>query len=49
MPNALEKKYLNAKFETKWQFLFSMNNISKDPRNVVSKINEAKIISPLDM
>ena len=35
MPYALEKKYPNAKFETKWQFLFPMRNVSKDPRSEV--------------
>jgi len=33
MPYALEKKYPNAKFETKWQFLFPMRNVAKDPRS----------------
>jgi len=37
MPNALEKKYINARSETKWQFLFPMNNISKDPRSNVKR------------
>ncbi len=32
LPYALERKYPNAKFETKWQFLFPMRNVSKDPR-----------------
>ncbi|WP_457744693.1 integron integrase [Sulfurimonas sp.] len=32
IPYALEKKYPHAKFETKWQFLFPMKNISQDPR-----------------
>lgn len=32
IPYALEKKYPKAKFETKWQFLFPMKNISTDPR-----------------
>jgi len=35
MPYALERKYPNAKFETKWQFLFPMRNVSKDPRSGV--------------
>ncbi len=35
MPYALEKKYPNVKFETKWQFLFPMRNVSKDPRSEV--------------
>ena len=35
MPYALERKYPNAKFETKWQFLFPMRNVSKDPRSEV--------------
>jgi integron integrase len=35
LPYALERKYPNAKFETKWQFLFSMRNVAKDPRSNV--------------
>ena len=35
MPYALERKYPNAKFETKWQFLFPMKNVAKDPRSEV--------------
>lgn len=35
LPFALEKKSPQAKYETKWQFLFPMNNISKDPRSEV--------------
>ena len=33
LPFALEKKTPNAKYETKWQFLFPMNKVSKDPRS----------------
>ncbi len=33
MPYALERKYTNAGYETKWQFLFPMRNVSKDPRS----------------
>ena len=33
LPFAYEKKYPKAKFETKWQYLFLMTNISKDPRS----------------
>jgi len=33
MPYAFEKKYPNASKETKWQFLFPMNKVSKDPRS----------------
>jgi integron integrase len=33
MPYALEKKYPQSKRETKWQFLFPMTNVSKDPRS----------------
>jgi len=32
LPFAYEKKYPKARFETKWQYLFPMNNLSKDPR-----------------
>ena len=33
LPYAYEKKYPKAKFETKWQYLFPMKNISTDPRS----------------
>ncbi|MGJ0353715.1 integron integrase [Aliarcobacter cryaerophilus] len=32
IPYAFERKFPKAKFETKWQFLFPMKNISIDPR-----------------
>jgi len=35
MPYALEKKYPSAKYETKWQFLFPMRNVAKDPKSDV--------------
>jgi len=35
MPYAFERKYPNAKFETKWQFLFPMKKVAKDPRSEV--------------
>jgi integron integrase len=35
MPYALERKYPNAKYETKWQFLFPMRKVAKDPRSDV--------------
>ncbi|WP_267285277.1 tyrosine-type recombinase/integrase [Halarcobacter mediterraneus] len=31
IPYALERKFKNAKYETKWQYVFPMNKISKDP------------------
>ncbi len=37
MPYAFEKKFPSAKFETKWQFLFPMKNIAKDPRSDVQR------------
>lgn len=37
MPYALERKYPHAKFETKWQFLFPMSKVSKDPRSNVMR------------
>ncbi len=37
MPYALEKKFPSAKFETKWQFLFPMKNVAKDPRSKVTR------------
>ena len=33
LPFMYEKKYPNAKFETKWQYLFPMTKCSKDPRS----------------
>jgi len=33
LPHGLERKYSNAKKEFKWQYLFPMKNISKDPRS----------------
>jgi len=35
MPYALTRKYPKAKFENKWQFLFPMKNVAKDPRSEV--------------
>ncbi len=35
MPNALARKYPNANKEFKWQYLFSMNKVSKDPRSSI--------------
>lgn len=32
IPYALERKFPKAKYETKWQYIFPMNKISKDPR-----------------
>lgn len=37
LPYALERKFPHAKKETKWQFLFPMNNVSKDPRTKVQR------------
>ena len=33
IPYALERKFPKAKFETKWQYIFPMDNISIDPRS----------------
>jgi integron integrase len=33
IPYALERKYKNAKYETKWQYIFPMDKISTDPRS----------------
>jgi integron integrase len=33
IPYALERKYKNAKYETKWQYVFPMDKISTDPRS----------------
>lgn len=35
LPYQLDKKYPKAKFETKWQYIFPMNKVSKDPRSEV--------------
>jgi integron integrase len=35
LPYQLGKKYPKAKYETKWQYLFPMNKVSKDPRSEV--------------
>lgn len=35
MPYQLEKKYPKAKYETKWQYLFPMAKVSKDPRSEI--------------
>ncbi|UCN01527.1 integron integrase [Sulfurimonas sp. SWIR-19] len=37
LPYALEKKYKNAQFETKWQYLFPAANISTDPRTKIKR------------
>jgi len=35
LPYQLEKKYPKDKFDKKWQYLFPMNKVSKDPRSDV--------------
>lgn len=35
IPYALERKYPKAKYESKWQYIFPMDNISTDPRGGV--------------
>ena len=35
MPFAYDRKHPNAKFETKWQFIFPMTKVSKDPRSEI--------------
>jgi site-specific recombinase XerD len=35
MPHALARKYPGAAKETKWQYLFPMKNVAKDPRSGV--------------
>ena len=37
LPYALEKKYKNSQFETRWQYLFPALNISTDPRTKVRR------------
>ncbi len=33
LPYAIERKFPKAQYETKWQYLFPMNKLSKDPRS----------------
>ncbi len=35
LPYQLDRKYPKAKFETKWQYIFPMDKVSKDPRSDV--------------
>lgn len=35
LPFAMEKKSPKAKFETKWQYIFPMQKVSKDPRSEI--------------
>lgn len=35
LPNAMKRKYPNADREFKWQYLFQMNKVSKDPKSGV--------------
>lgn len=37
LPNALKRKYPNADREFKWQYLFQMNNVSKDPKTGIMR------------
>jgi len=37
LPYALERKYPKAKDEIKWQFIFPMCNVSKDPRSGITR------------
>jgi len=37
LPYALAKKYPNAQFETKWQYLFPMRDVSIDPKTGVTR------------
>ncbi|WP_321777176.1 integron integrase [Sulfurimonas sp.] len=37
LPFALDKKSPKVKYETKWQYLFPMNNVSKDPRTQIAR------------
>lgn len=37
LPNALDRKFPNAKYETKWQYLFPMANVSKDPKSDLTR------------
>ena len=35
LPYQLDKKFPNAKYEIKWQYIFPMNKVSQDPRSTV--------------
>ncbi len=35
LPYQLDRKYPKAKLETKWQYIFPMNKVSKDPRSEI--------------
>ena len=37
LPYSLERKFSHAKSETRWQFLFPMKNIAKDPRTKIQR------------
>jgi len=37
LPHAIERKTPNAKEQFKWQFLFPMNKVSRDPRSGVQR------------
>ncbi len=37
LPNALKRKYPNADKEFKWQYLFQMNKVSKDPKTGITR------------
>ena len=37
LPYAIEQKYPNAKYECKWQYVFSATKISTDPRSGVQR------------
>lgn len=37
LPNALQRKYPNADKEFKWQYLFQMNKVSKDPDTGIAR------------
>ena len=35
LPYQLDEKFPNAKYEIKWQYIFSMNKVSQDPRSKI--------------
>ncbi len=37
LPYGIERKFPKAKYETKWQYLFPMNKLSKDPRSGITR------------
>jgi hypothetical protein len=45
LPDALERKYLNANREWGWQYVFPSQQLSVDPRSGVTRRHHAKDVS----